>query len=172
MKSSIPKQFLPVLGKPIFLRSLDVFQSVELESIVSAIVIVLDEAYREEFAYLLEADGRIRWADPGAERQDSVYNGILNIPDKCELVAVHDAARPLVTIHEVINCLQDGMDHGAAVLAVPIKATVKESENGDFVSRTLKREKLWEIHTPQVASRTLFLKGFTKVRSKANNVST
>ena len=69
MQSVVPKQFLPVLGKPVFLRSLDVFQAPEMTDIVSVIVIVLDESYRDEYAHLLEADNRIRWADPGAERQ-------------------------------------------------------------------------------------------------------
>lgn len=163
MKSVVPKQFLPVLGKPVFLRSLDIFQSDALKNIISHIVIVLDASYRDEYSYLLQNDHRILWADPGAERQDSVFNGISMVPNSCKLVAVHDAARPLVTTEEVIDCLTDGMEHGAAVLGVPMKATVKESEDGKFVLRTVPRERLWEIHTPQVAFKELFLKGFQKV---------
>jgi len=163
MKSIVPKQFLPVLGKPVFLRSLDVFQSSAFKNIISSIVIVLDESYREEYSYLLANDNRIQWADPGAERQDSVFNGISRIPDSCKLVAIHDAARPLVTTEEVLDCLNDGLKHGAAVLGVPMKATVKESEDGQFVLRTVPRERLWEIHTPQVATKELFLRGFQKV---------
>lgn len=119
MKSSMPKQFLPLLGKPVFLRSLDIFRA--LPDIVKHIVIVLDESYRDEFAYLLAQDSRIRWADPGAERQDSVFNGLNHVPDDCQLVAIHDAARPLVTHREVLECLRDGLRHGAAVLGVPMK---------------------------------------------------
>ena len=73
MQSAVPKQFLPVLGKPVFLRSLDVFQAPEMKDIVSVIVIVLDESYRDEYAHLLEDDNRIRWADPGTERQVLSY---------------------------------------------------------------------------------------------------
>ena len=129
MKSSVPKQFLPgafnfvnfiflltVLGKPVFLRSLDVFQS--MKNIVSNIVIVLDESYRDEYDYLVKDDVRISWADPGVERQDSVFNGLNKLPDSCKIVAIHDAARPLVTEDEVIRCLQDGLQHGAAVLGI------------------------------------------------------
>lgn len=166
MKSSVPKQFLPLLGKPVFLRSLDVFRS--MEGIVTNIIIVLDESYREEFNHILAEDPRICWADPGIERQDSVFNGLHVMPDTCSIVAIHDAARPLVTTQEVKNVLLDGMKHGAAVLGVPMKATVKESEDGEFVLRTVERSRLWEIHTPQVASKSLFLEGFAKV--KANNL--
>lgn len=72
------------------------------------------------------------------------------MPPGASLVCVHDAARPLVTPEEVYNVLHDADEHGAAVLAVPMKATVKESEDGKFVLRTIERSKLWEIHTPQV----------------------
>lgn len=164
MKAAMPKQFLPLLGKPVFLRSLDVFQS--MTGVVSSIVIVLDESYREDFAAVVAADPRIRWADPGAERQDSVFNGLQRVPDACSVVAIHDAARPLVTVDEITRCVQDAMSHGAAVLGVPMKATVKESEDGAFVLRTVTRSRLWEIHTPQVASKALFLRGFAKVRAE------
>jgi 2-C-methyl-D-erythritol 4-phosphate cytidylyltransferase len=164
MQSSIPKQFLPLLGKPVFIRSLELFQS--MNGIVSSIVIVLDESFRDEFKYLLDNDPRIRWADPGIERQDSVYNGLLQTPDSCEIVAIHDSARPLVTINEVVSCLKDGIQYGSAVLGVPMKATVKESSDGQFVLRTVPRSTLWEIHTPQVSTKQLFLKGFEKVKNE------
>ena len=161
MKSAIPKQFLPLLGKPVFLRSLDIFQSM---NIVKNIVIVLDASYRDEFADIVGKDARISWADPGAERQDSVFNGVNAIPDDCSVVAIHDAARPLVTTEEVMQVLKDGVKYGAAVLGVPMKATVKESEDGEFVLRTVPRSKLWEVHTPQVITKPLLLKGFEKVK--------
>jgi len=164
MKSAMPKQFLPLLGKPVFLRSLDVFQS--MKDVVTCIVIVLDESYREEFSAVVQADKRIRWADPGTERQDSVFNGLQQISDDCSVVAVHDAARPLVTVDEVTRCLQDGIEHGAAVLGVPTKSTIKESADGAFVLRTVERSRLWEVHTPQVSTKALFLQGFAKVKAE------
>jgi len=121
---------------------------------------VLDESYRDEYDHLLKEDSRITWADPGQERQDSVFNGLNKIPDDCSLVAVHDSARPLVTPLEVMNVLKDAKQYGASVLGVPMKATVKESDDGKFVLRTITRSRLWEIHTPQVSTKALFLKGF------------
>lgn len=165
MKAAMPKQFLPLLGKAVFLRSLDVFQSMS-PSIISNIVIVLDESSRDEYKDLLAADSRIVWADPGVERQDSVYNGLNHIPDSCNLVAIHDSARPLVTEEEVMNCLKDAHEYGAAVLGVPVKATIKEGKANGFVERTVDRSRLWEIHTPQISTKNTFMRGFDKVKAE------
>ena len=133
MKANVPKQFLDILGKPVFLRSLEIFTKMRC---VSNIVIVLDESYRHEYSDIISRDQRISWADPGVERQGSVFNGLKEIPDTCTLVAVHDSARPLVTQKEVETVLYDATMHGAAVLGVPVKATIKESDDGSFVLRT------------------------------------
>ena len=115
-------------------------------------------------------DSRVQFADPGKERQDSVSNGLDAIPPECTIVAVHDAARPLVTLDNVHTCIADGAKHGAAVLAVPMKATVKEGADG-FVTQTLDRSKLWEIQTPQVIRPQLLRDGFAKVRAEGLEVT-
>jgi 2-C-methyl-D-erythritol 4-phosphate cytidylyltransferase len=163
MKSAMPKQFLPLLGRPVFLRSLDVFTALDC---VSSIVIVLDESFRVEYEAVASSDARIRWADPGTERQDSVYNALQQVPSSSTIVAVHDAARPMVTKDEVERVFTDCIIHGAAVLGVPMKATVKESEDGQFVLRTVPRSRLWEVHTPQVIRKQLLIDGFKMVKEK------
>mmetsp|Transcript_17563 Transcript_17563/g.15837 ORF Transcript_17563/g.15837 Transcript_17563/m.15837 type:complete len:283 (-) Transcript_17563:1563-2411(-) len=163
MKSNMPKQFLPLLGREVFLRSLDIFRSMEE---ITKIVIVLDQSYRNEYAQIINSDSRISWADPGVERQDSVFNGLSEINGDDTLVAIHDAARPLVTIDEIRRCISDARSHGAAVLGVPCKATIKETENGSFILRTIPRVRLWEVHTPQIARRGLFMRGFNKVKEE------
>lgn len=166
MKSAVPKQFLPILGKTILSRSINIFQTSPLSELVTSIVVVLDKEYREQYSNIVKEDPRIQFADPGKERQDSVYNGVSKIPESCKIVAVHDAARPLVTVDEVLRCIEDGLQHGAAVLGVPMKATVKESADGQFVLRTIPRERLWEIHTPQVVLRELLIQGFEKMHQE------
>ncbi len=98
------------------------------------------------------------------ERQDSVFNGLTAAPDDASLVCIHDAARPLVTPESIYQVLRDADEHGAAVLGVPMKATVKESEDGEFVLRTIERSRLWEIQTPQVIRPSLLREGFEKVK--------
>ncbi|KAA8498820.1 2-C-methyl-D-erythritol 4-phosphate cytidylyltransferase, chloroplastic [Porphyridium purpureum] len=163
MKADRPKQFLELDGKSIVQRSLDIFLAMEE---VDTLVLVVDAAYRDRFSHLRE---HLQFADPGKERQDSVFNGLQKIVRDSKsngggLVAVHDAARPLVTVREVREVVRDAHAHGAAVLGVPSKATIKESEDGKFVLRTIARSRLWEIQTPQVVRYDTFLRGFEQVR--------
>lgn len=156
MKADRPKQFLELKGKPVLQHSLELFLSLSVQQVV----LVLDEAYRDDFKQY-----PVDFADPGVERQDSVKNGLDACSD-CALVCIHDAARPLVTPENVLRVIEDAREHGAAVLGVPVKATVKESDDGEFVLKTLDRSRLWEIQTPQVVRPDLLSQGFKKVEEE------
>jgi 2-C-methyl-D-erythritol 4-phosphate cytidylyltransferase len=171
MKADRPKQFLDLAGRTVLEHSLALFSMMPE---VAAVVLVIEPEFRGRFAAAVAAFppdpyvAPLVFADPGTERQDSVLSGLraatdLNIPAGISLVCVHDSARPLVTAEEVRNVLSDARVHGAAVLGVPSKATIKESEDGQFVLRTIARERLWEIQTPQVVRPDLLLRGFEKV---------
>ena len=169
MKADRPKQFLPLAGMSVVEHSLLLFANMPE---VSQLVVVVDRQHRHAFA--APADGlqqRLVFADPGEERQDSVFNGLQRVPPDASLVCVHDAARPLVTEDNVRDVLRDAMIHGAAVLGVPSKATIKESEDGSFVLRTIPRKRLWEIQTPQVIKPPLLRKGFQKVKAENLDVT-
>lgn len=168
MKADRPKQLLNLLGKPVLCHSIELFSKLRG---VDKIIIVLDPSHREAFQHYADKDSRIEWALPGEERQDSVYNGLSATADNCSLVCIHDAARPLVTMEEVLHVIRDASEHGAAVLGVPMKATVKESEDGVFVLRTIPRSRLWEIHTPQVIKPSLLRDGFKKVKEEKLDVT-
>lgn len=105
------------------------------------------------------------------ERQDSVLNGFCQTLPDASIVCIHDSARPLVSQAAVLASLRDGVKHGAAVLGVPMKATVKESEDGEFVLRTINRSRLWEIQTPQVIKPDILAKAFEYVRENALEVT-
>ncbi len=140
----------------------------------------MDPMYQPEYQSIVDAyDGQLVFANPGKERQGSVLNGLNKlvesttlpgddyISSRCEYVAVHDSARPLVTIPEVLAVVSDAQSVGAAVLGVPCKATIKESDDGGHtVMRTIPRERLWEVHTPQVVRVTALLRGFAKVEAE------
>jgi len=162
MGAKIPKQYLKLLGLEIALHSLNIFLDMEE---VSEIAIVVAKEWRHVFEdYLATRDVRpkIKYASGGAERQDSVFNGLEQITS--ELVAVHDIARPLVTAEEVRKVIADAAACGAALLAVKTKATVKQSKVGsegeDLVASTLDRKVIWEAHTPQVIRADLLREGF------------
>lgn len=86
-------------------------------------------------------------------KEYSVAQGLRALPP-CDLVAVHDTARPLVTTEVIERGLALAAEHGAAVVAAPVHDTVKEGADG-FVRRTLQRDHLWIVQTPQTFTRTL-----------------
>jgi 2-C-methyl-D-erythritol 4-phosphate cytidylyltransferase len=140
------------------------------------VVLVMDPMYQPEYQPIVDKyEGRLLFANPGVERQGSVENGVKKIKetlkDKCTHVAIHDSARPLVTIEEICNVVKDAKEYGAAVLGVPCKATIKESEDGKMVLRTIPRARLWEVHTPQVIEIDNLLKGFEKVEAEGLEVT-
>lgn len=169
MKANRPKQFLDLAGEPVIYHSLKLFARMPE---VWQIVVVVEESYRDIFTSFTRTLGSsLTFADPGKERQDSVFNGLAAVREGSTLACVHDAARPLVTVREVREVLRDARTHGAAVLGVPSKATIKESEDGEFVLRTIPRTRLWEIQTPQVIEPGLLRKGFENVRNQGLEVT-
>lgn len=169
MGASMPKQYLPLLGQPIALYSLYTFsQMIE----VKEIVVVCDPSYKDIFE---DTKDKIHvdllFSEPGKERQDSVYSGLQAIDSDAELVCIHDSARPLVLSQDIEKVLKDGWLHGAAVLGVPVKATIKEANNESFVVKTLDRKTLWEMQTPQVIKPALLKEGFDLVKRRGLEVT-
>ncbi|KAG7015437.1 2-C-methyl-D-erythritol 4-phosphate cytidylyltransferase, chloroplastic, partial [Cucurbita argyrosperma subsp. argyrosperma] len=124
MGASMPKQYLPLLGQPIALYSLYTFSRM-IE--VKEIVVVCDPSYRDIFEDVKEKiDIQLKFTLPGKERQDSVYSGLQAIDSNAELVCIHDSARPLVLAGDIQKVFKDARLNGAAVLGVPVKATIKE----------------------------------------------
>lgn len=169
MGATMPKQYLPLLGQPIALYSFYTFSHM-LQ--VKEIIVVCDPSYNDIFQ---DAKGNcqpdLKFALPGKERQDSVYNGLQAVDSNSELVCVHDSARPLVLQEDVKKVLKDGLLNGAAVLGVPVKATIKEANTESFVVRTLDRKTLWEMQTPQIIKPELLRKGFELVNREGLEVT-
>lgn len=166
MKADRPKQFLELQGKPVLMHSLELFLSLEG---VSQIVVVLDASYRDMFSEY--DDSRLSFADPGEERQHSVRNGFAKCDKDAGLICIHDAARPLVTPEAIGRVLADAREHGASVLGVPVKPTIKETDDGEFVLQTLERSRLWEVQTPQVIQPDLLAEGFELVDERGLEVT-
>ncbi|TVU04096.1 hypothetical protein EJB05_50336, partial [Eragrostis curvula] len=132
---------------------------------VKEVVVVCDPAYKDIFeGSIVNLQIPLKFARPGKERQDSVFNGLQEIDGNSELVCVHDSARPLVSSKDVKKVLEDAAVHGAAVLGVPVKATIKEANSDSFVVKTLDRKTLWEMQTPQVMKPNLLRDGFELVK--------
>jgi len=153
----IPKQFRELAGVPVLLRSLRPFTS---RADVACTVVVLPAevaAAPPEWLAPLAGD-RLRLVPGGAERGDSVRAGLAALAPACQVVLVHDAARPLVspeTISAVIALARQGV---GAVAAVPLGDTLKQVSDGaapHLVERTVPRAGLWRAQTPQGFPRAL-----------------
>lgn len=151
MGGALPKQFLPLNELPVALHSLHVFDQVV--AIEETVIVAAPE-----FHHLFP--GR-KMAFPGTRRQDSVWNGLQALDDSVELVCIHDAARPFITVKMIANVLEEGSRVGAAALGMPLKFTVKEVDGSAQVKKTLNRSSLWEIQTPQVVKKELLYRGFS-----------
>lgn len=171
MGASIPKQYLNLRGQPIATYALETFAKMRE---VGEIVIVCDPSWRDVFEGRfggLPKHMQFKWALPGAERQDSVFNGLQQVAAGAALVAVHDSARPLVTPRDASKCMLDGFIVGAAVLGVQVKPTIKEVDKELMVIKTLQRAKLWEVQTPQCVRPQLLRDGFALVKVQGLEVT-
>jgi 2-C-methyl-D-erythritol 4-phosphate cytidylyltransferase len=144
---AVPKQFQPLGGSPMIAVVASRF--VGIPEVAGLIVVVADEQ-RERCSRLLESiELPIRFASAGPERQLSVANGIAALDPGSTLVAVHDAARPLVRPTDVAACIAAARTSGAAILATPVPDTVKRVHDGRIVA-TVERGDLWLAQTPQI----------------------
>ncbi|CAG9465126.1 unnamed protein product [Pedinophyceae sp. YPF-701] len=169
MKASMPKQYLPLRGKPIATWSLETFAAMPE---VGEIVVVCDPSYRDIFEDVtLPRSVPLKFALPGKERQDSVFNGLSEVAEGAALVAVHDSARPLVRAEDVSRCAADAARVGAAVLGVQSKQTIKEAGADLMVVKTLDRSRLWEMQTPQIIEPGLLKRAFEKVNAEGLEVT-
>lgn len=153
------KPFHVILGKPLLVWTLEIFESIhEVHEVIPVLKGPDMEAGIEMFEhYGLSKVKRI--APGGRERQDSVYNALKLIKESDDLVLVHDGARPLIDSGIVRAALQQISGFDGVVVGVPVKDTIKEVTDG-VVKRTLKRETLWAIQTPQVFIQKALVKAY------------
>lgn len=157
MGGDVPKQFRPLRGKPVLLWSLQTF--LDVHDVAQVVVVLPAEHAADPPSWLASAIGtRVRLVAGGVERHDSVERGTAALAPECITVLVHDAARPLVdhaTIERVIATARSGV---GAVPALPVGDTVKEAGDGNVVTRTVPRDRLWRAQTPQGFPRELLLR--------------
>jgi 2-C-methyl-D-erythritol 4-phosphate cytidylyltransferase len=151
MKSATPKVFLSVKGKPLILYTLERFVDAQT---VSKVILVLPERELATCDALIRAEHglkalRYTLQPGGARRQDSVSQGLACLDRDCEVVVVHDGARPFVSPVLVDRCVEAAFKEGAAVVGLPARDTIKMVSTERVVCKTLPREGLWQIQTPQ-----------------------
>ena len=140
------KQFIKIRGRSVIERTVEKFLTLEE---ISEIILVLSE---ENIARNGGRFGyeKIKLAPGGKTRMDSLRNGFALLAPACEVVAVHDGARPFVSQEVILKCLYSALENGAAVPVVPLKDTVKEVDNESMrILRTVERSSHYAAQTPQ-----------------------
>ena len=156
------KNFLKLMGEPILIRTLKTFSKVER---VNFLIVVVSAHEIETVEQLLSATPELKpWRVTvgGSERQYSIANGLKLLPDDAQIVLVHDAARPLVTVQTIDNVIDAAELFGGAIAAVPAKDTIKVIDADNFVRYTPPRKDLAVVQTPQGFRREILLRAYEK----------
>ena len=164
MKADINKQFLKIGDKEVIAHTIDKFYNNEN---IGEIIIVVREDEKEFFQEnVIDKYGykNIKIAFGGKERQDSVYNGLKALDKNCEIVLIHDGARPFVTDEIIETSIECAQKYNCAIVGVPVKDTIKIVNENNDVCDTPSRNKLWSIQTPQVFDYSLIMKAHEKAK--------
>lgn len=153
---SVDKIFLPLAGRPLITYSL---QALNDSPIVDAVVLVMSSSNVERGRELVSASGWSKVREVcagGSRRQDSVRAGLSRLDD-CQRIIVQDGARPFIDQDLIERGLSEVKHTGASAAAVPVKDTIKSADASMTVTRTVPREGLWAVQTPQVFERELLV---------------
>jgi len=156
----LKKVYATLGGKPIWQHSADVMAGISCLKQTILVVQVQDrEMIRQKFSATIAMMG-IDLVAGGDQRWESVRNAIARLEPDIEFVAVHDAARPLISQTDIQNVIDSAREHGAAILGEPIFGTVKRTNAAGMIEATVPRERLFQAQTPQVFRRDWLEKAY------------
>ena len=159
MKGTTRKQYLDLSGQPVLAHSIMAFDSCSLVEEIFLVVPKEDVEYcQKKILPLLDLKNQINLVHGGAERQNSVYNGLQSITKNTETVVIHDGVRPFIQSEDIKKCILGSKKYGACILATPASDTLKRVHKTDIVEATLPRENIWLAQTPQAFQYDLILK--------------
>jgi 2-C-methyl-D-erythritol 4-phosphate cytidylyltransferase len=165
------KLFLEVSGRPVVGHTWARFDGMaEIDEVILVVRAGMEAAF-EEIAATLSLGKPWRLVAGGAERQDSVWNGLQAVGAECELVAIQDGARPCTSPEVVRATLDAARESGAAVAAQRVTDTIKQSTDGQWIERTVDRSVLWSVQTPQSFRKEVILKALGEVRRRGAAVT-
>jgi 2-C-methyl-D-erythritol 4-phosphate cytidylyltransferase len=161
MNAEVAKQFLELAGKPIMAHSLSVFDTLSAcrRIVIAAVDIKAVNEMLDQ--YPMETETIV--VEGGETRQESVRNALAACDNENEIVMIHDAVRPCVTQEQIMRVLDAVSLHGAAMLALAARDTIKRVHNG-FVEETLDREEIWMAQTPQGAPQNILVRAIQEAQ--------
>ena len=167
MKADINKQFLKLKGKEVIAHTIDKFYN---NKNIDEIVVVVKEDEADFFRRnIIDKYGykNIKIAFGGKERQDSVFNGLKAVNERCDIVLIHDGARPFVTDEIIKNSIECAKKNKCVIVGVPVKDTIKIINKDNEVCDTPNRSTLWSIQTPQVFEYLSIIKAHKIAKEKS-----
>jgi len=171
MGPGVDKLFLEVAGRPVVAHTWLRFNDA---ACIDELVIVVREGMQsafEEIARRSNFTKPFRLVPGGAERQDSVWNGLGALSTTAEVVAIQDAARPCTSEELIAATITAARETGAAVAAQPVTDTIKESTDGRTIARTIDRSKLWAMQTPQTFRVEVIRRAFAEMHRRGCTVT-
>lgn len=164
MNTAEKKQFMDLEGQPVMSYSLCAFE--ENPAIDRIVLVTAQEDLDRALKLCLQMNlSKVKSIVSGGEmRFQSVFNGLLALPEDTDYVLIHDAARPLLSQQVIRNCIRGAVIHKACAAAVKEKNTIKRSDGSGFAAETLDRSRLYEIQTPQSFSYRLILEAYYKLK--------
>ena len=172
MGPGMDKLFIDVLGRPVVAHA---WARMDASPDVDSVVLVIRPGMEAEFERI--ASGHVRPSKPwrmapgGAERQDSVWNGLEALGPEVAWVAIQDGARPCTHPQVVAEALAAARATGAAVAACRVTDTIKESDGRGRVARHLDRSRLWAVQTPQCFRVEVIRRALSEVRRRGLSVT-
>jgi 2-C-methyl-D-erythritol 4-phosphate cytidylyltransferase len=165
-------KLLSLIGdKPVVAHSIDRFEQCDE---IDEVILVVRSDRREEFQRVVDVCGFTkvnRIVDGGVERHLSVWNGIAQLSEVCEIVAIHDAARPLVSSELISRSVTLARECGAVSLAAPVVETVKRADAERNVIGSVDRSGLWATQTPQVFRLDWLLDAYKRIVDSGRSVT-
>ncbi len=155
--SDIPKQFLKLNDKPVVEYAIAAFQAAP--SIDAIVLVAAPEFLPDSEGFAGRYPKLKKIVAGGPTRARSVRNGLGAVTADCEIVAVHDGARPLVTTEDIERTIAKAREAGAACLVAPVTDTIKSIRGGE-IAATLDRDKLRRALTPQVFRKDVLTRAF------------
>jgi 2-C-methyl-D-erythritol 4-phosphate cytidylyltransferase len=158
-------------GRPVLAHSVSAFNDCPA---VEAVVLVCSSGARAELEKIARAAAPSKLqavVEGGAHRHLSVAEGLGCVPDDAAMIAVHDAARPLVTATMIERCLESARNNGAAACARPVTDTLKRINDEGFIIESVDRAHLWAVETPQIFRAELLRHSYDEVIATGAHVS-
>lgn len=156
-RMGVPKQFLPLHGQPLLAHTLLAFQACDAIQEIVVVARLEDIEKIKELAQAKNITKLTKVVEGGSSRRESARCGAQACNSESKYFAVHDGARPLITPQIIEEVVSVAKEYGAAAAAVPTKDTIKQVDANGFVVGTPPREMLWNVQTPQIFRRDLYL---------------